>query len=645
MDGAVGASPAITGYRITRGPQSGTRTELVADTGTTATAYTDHTAQGGTSYTYGVQAINTDGTGTAATANVTTPAVPDNVLANTPGPGQHATDTSGAVRYQAFSTGPNLSGYLLASVRLSISNVQNSAARVDVLADERGQPGAVLYELTHQGERDYQSASGSNQTFFDAPDGAVLHGSGHYWIRVQSTGTADLVLRTTPAGTTSSVNRTSGWSADGGMRKHYRVADFDPGAPGSGIARFNNVMLDVNEFGDPVFTRAHPAGRAMWLIMSGEARPVPAGSEPAGTDLPTDASTTGAVSVGGTVYGTLTVADDRPPTDDDIAMCARSGACTRADYRKGDWFRVDGMACNRRYRIEAEFGHGGHMGGGIQLWDSSWGARGDVHDSNHDGTTAMEFECEHDWMMPDTHWVHVTAENGVVSMGGVPGAQMNYFGPYSLTVADITAETAPTLMVSNLGSSVAPGQDIYAVAGNVQLDDGTRPGNVLTRAVRFTTGAHTAGYTLDSIEVDIRMGRTVASVPIYDYVIHPPTVEPQYANALDRITTIGSVSGSDDDELTLVSNLDETLAVTRDTNWHPGQGEFTHCFGQSFTTGDHPHGYRLSSLELAAGGAGGGTRTQVGIVADNNGSPDITRLETTTSSRRPRSTGIPRARR
>ena len=60
-------------------------------------------------------------------------------------------------------------------------------------------------------------------------------------------------------------------------------------------------------------------------------------------------------------------------------------------------------------------------------------------------------------------------------------------------------------------------------------------------------------------------------------------------------------AGTQGAELTLVSNLDETTDLTRDTYYRQSQGDLLLCFGQPFSAGSHPHGYRLSSLELAVG--------------------------------------------
>ncbi|MDA2930249.1 fibronectin type III domain-containing protein [Acidobacteria bacterium AH-259-O06] len=72
--GGFGGSP-ITGYQIERRPCAGTWAVLVANTGTTATTYSDTAVVGGTCYGYRVSAINGMGTGSASTEATVTPLV------------------------------------------------------------------------------------------------------------------------------------------------------------------------------------------------------------------------------------------------------------------------------------------------------------------------------------------------------------------------------------------------------------------------------------------------------------------------------------------------------------------------------------------------------------------------------------------
>ena len=67
-------SSAVTGYRILRGPSADALATLLADTGGTATAHEDGTAEADTTYHYAVNALGRDGEGpSSATARVKVP--------------------------------------------------------------------------------------------------------------------------------------------------------------------------------------------------------------------------------------------------------------------------------------------------------------------------------------------------------------------------------------------------------------------------------------------------------------------------------------------------------------------------------------------------------------------------------------------
>ena len=97
-------------------------------------------------------------------------------------------------------------------------------------------------------------------------------------------------------------------------------------------------------------------------------------------------------------------------------------------------------------------------------------------------------------------------------------SQPRYFGPYTVTLRDVTGLK---LMVSNFGQQYDD-RVVHHPVGNTQAveepveieEDGDtvmrRPTQVREQAIRFTTGSHSAGYTLDSIAADI-------------WIVFPPT--------------------------------------------------------------------------------------------------------------------------
>ena len=177
---AMDGGSTITGYRIESSSDAGANwTDLVADTGTTATAYS-HTLPSGSTRHYRVSAINAEGTGPASdTASATTvansapafadPAATVNVNENTPagqniaGAGQRATDangdtltysflTTGGTDYQHFAI-DSASGQV--KTHGALDHEARSSYSVTVRAtDPEGAAGAIAYtiEVTDQDE-------------------------------------------------------------------------------------------------------------------------------------------------------------------------------------------------------------------------------------------------------------------------------------------------------------------------------------------------------------------------------------------------------------------------------------------------------------------------------------------------------------
>ena len=79
---------SITGYRIWRGPDADNLTELVSDTGSASTSYTDDTVSAETAYRYAVAAINAHGAGPQFQTGITTLAAPTPIVVPPDGEGQ-----------------------------------------------------------------------------------------------------------------------------------------------------------------------------------------------------------------------------------------------------------------------------------------------------------------------------------------------------------------------------------------------------------------------------------------------------------------------------------------------------------------------------------------------------------------------------
>ena len=107
---------------------------------------------------------------------------------------------------QAFTTGPNAGGYLLADISWDLHSVSNrSALTMRVRADSGGEPGAVLYTMT---------TSSSGELIFTAPAGSRLRASSTYYADVSCT-----------SGTCAILQGTGSASQDSGSAMGWSIAD------------------------------------------------------------------------------------------------------------------------------------------------------------------------------------------------------------------------------------------------------------------------------------------------------------------------------------------------------------------------------------------------------------------------------------
>ena len=263
----------VRGYEVQRATCDGGFTTLVADTGSTGTAYTDVSVTPGESYTYRVRARRPQGLSlTSNTWTLLTPggtgesdcAVP--VGAPEPEPvggedvtyafSQHdttvlikntgkAVDTTPSLysvtpkRAQGFRTGANTTGYTLGSIGVYFATIDNTADAGDVLivtlnAASGGDPGSALCTLT-----DPASFTANAVNTFDAPGTCpTLAARATYYVQIERTsfGSDDILL-----------NRTGSTGEDTGGQMGWFVLNDSRTRSGTSWLGSNNAphLIDV----------------------------------------------------------------------------------------------------------------------------------------------------------------------------------------------------------------------------------------------------------------------------------------------------------------------------------------------------------------------------------------------------------------
>ena len=203
------------------------------------------------------------------------------------------------------------------------------------------------------------------------------------------------------------------------------------------------------------------------------ARAIPTQREPSPGDFPASEHTPGLLRVGEVSTGNLGDVSDR------------------------DWFRIEGMVPDRTYRLEVDFQGVGLEGGGVSIHVSSGGRvspRSDLWESNHDGHTVLDFS-----VAPGRSTYFVSVESG---------NSMNRIGDRDSFVGDYTVTLTPLEGVRRMVSNTAQTDSDRMRFSNIgHLHDEGFAGHVREMAVSFTTGAHTAGYTLDKVTAHLAEGR------------------------------------------------------------------------------------------------------------------------------------------
>ena len=181
---------AITGYRILKGTQPDDLSVSTGNTGTDDTKYTDPNVEDATTYFYSVNALTTNGIGPRSHVAVTTPAENiQSVPGETDRP-NHQTLVSSMGRTshqmanlisrdvaQEFQTGPNPSGYKIASIDLYLTS-RSSDLTVELRTGST--TGTVHATLSPSGE-----LSGHGVYTFIPPANTTVAANTHYWIVVK----------------------------------------------------------------------------------------------------------------------------------------------------------------------------------------------------------------------------------------------------------------------------------------------------------------------------------------------------------------------------------------------------------------------------------------------------------------------------
>ena len=216
-------------------------------------------------------------------------------------------------------------------------------------------------------------------------------------------------------------------------------------------------------------------GEALRMAVDGTFVHSPEQAEAPGQDFPTSEATPGRVLLGEYSTGTLDDASD------------------------SDWFRIDGLENNRQYRLEVDFLGANVVGGSLDIFSSTMGRppvhRGDLWDSNYDGHAVLDFSPLAVGL--STLYVQVESSNKM----NREDDRNRYTGPYTVTLSELPDVRR---MVSNTQQRASDRLTFYNIGHLVE--DGLT-GHVKEMAIDFTTGSHTAGYTLDKLHAYISMGR------------------------------------------------------------------------------------------------------------------------------------------
>ena len=183
------AGGSITGYKIEVSTDGSTWTDLVADTGSTATTYAHTGLTRGDTRHYRVSAINSAGPGAAsAVATETTDVLVANIRQGTTAAGFATADFA-----QAFRTGANEAGYTLTAVEIASGDADGDAFTAKLYrADGRGLPTGI--SLVALSPPTGAGAFSAGRVRFTAPANTLLSANTDYVVVVTTIGSEPLAL-------------------------------------------------------------------------------------------------------------------------------------------------------------------------------------------------------------------------------------------------------------------------------------------------------------------------------------------------------------------------------------------------------------------------------------------------------------------
>ena len=365
---------------------------------------------------------------------------------------------------QPIRTGSAPGGYALDGIEIPARELRPGPAMplvfdVTVHADGDNGPGAQLFSLGRVTVPD--SESGVFRAA--APAGAVLQPDTLYWVRLSGV---------SGVGAVGETSGTAFEGAEGWVFGESRYLSSSPTGPWT-ESPTQTVALTV--LGQAPLSRAvEPVGGDL-----------PFGWHE-GVDGPRGLPGVGVIPVGGVGLGRL------------------------AHERDSDWFRIDGLQRDRRYRIAVDFVGPDAIGGGINLYqgfaDYSFNGRSRAHASNFDGNAHIE-------------WLHNTPAKGEVYLAVTSDNKLNraldrfannpnrHVGLYTVTVTDITD------VVKLFGNMTHRSyeQMAFRTTGHLvdeeTLDGDNGLGHIREWAAVFSTGTSAGGYSVDSVKAFLHWNR------------------------------------------------------------------------------------------------------------------------------------------